>query len=904
MGPFSAPDLSNKRLEQFMAPKRLLNRRLVTMLLLAFTCCLPTIRLTADDSLDTHATYQQVVQPFLNEYCFECHDTRQALAGLRLDELGIDFLQGKAADQWHEVINAINSGSMPPAEVERRPDPSRSFAVSEWVGRELRRAEQASRMAGGSIVARRLNRDEYVNTVRDLLYLDDNFVATLKEDLPADGKAEGFDRLAAALFFDDTQLSAYIHLAGRIAEKAIVDPAQKPEVVSVTMDMAKTWRPAKSEEEIVQYQKDTTIPRGPDVSERVDRGVLFLQPQGASDEKEFAGLGSIFNLPFNNLPVTKDGYYRIRIKAGAFRGARNEPIKMQYTYLRNTPLQTQGEIEVQGTLENPDVVETVVFLRQPPEGAQARLSFGWNGLFNAIIQNPEYSSLNLRRLRSTGAVRQLITANAPQAEIDAAKMEVEKLIDEARRWAALPDSVARIYNPKYELAEVPRLLVEWIEFAGPIEQVWPPRSHTALCSDPVSFEPAVLHGNFKQFLSRAYRRPVTSEEVDRLLERVLEGKDRFNLSALEAIRYGLQTVLSSPEFLLLFEPSSPGEAPRPVNDFEFANRLSYFLWSTMPDEELRAVAAAGRLHTPAVWQAQVSRMLADPRAREFAENFAGQWLHVRDYESVMPANEYQTYDAELREASAEEPIAFFEEVTRKNLSILNFLASDFTLVNDRLAEFYGIAGVQGSQFRRVELLPEHNRGGVLTMAGLLTYLADGTRTLPVRRGAFILEEIFNDPPPPPPPNAGEIQPNVKGEKLTVRQRLEQHRSDPICASCHAKIDPLGLALENYDAIGAWRERQNGERFRSAKAPPIDVSGRLFNGKSFTTLAEFKHVLLEEKGRFARALCEKMLTYALGRPVGFTDHATIDDMLAQLKADDYRMQSLIMAVVSSEPFHMK
>jgi hypothetical protein len=324
----------------------------------------------------------------------------------------------------------------------------------------------------------------------------------------------------------------------------------------------------------------------------------------------------------------------------------------------------------------------------------------------------------------------------------------------------------------------------------------------------------------------------------------------------------------------------------------------------MPDEELSRLAAENKLHEPATLNAQVKRMLAAPQARAFAENFAGQWLHVRDFDSVTPAKDYKDYDTALRAAGREEPIAFFEEVVRKNLPITSFISSDFAMVNERLAKFYGLDGVSGNEFRRVSLTPGMHRGGVLTMAGLLTYLSDGTRTLPVRRGAFILDEIFNDPPPPPPPNAGEIQPNASGKKLTVRQRLEKHRAETTCASCHAKIDPLGLALENFDAIGAWREKQNGEGFKGQKEPPIDASGKLPSGREFKTPEEFKEALLAEKDRFARAFTQKMLTYAIGRPVGYTDTATVDTITQKLAADQYQMQTLIQAIVTSEPFLTK
>jgi hypothetical protein len=365
----------------------------------------------------------------------------------------------------------------------------------------------------------------------------------------------------------------------------------------------------------------------------------------------------------------------------------------------------------------------------------------------------------------------------------------------------------------------------------------------------------------------------------------------------------LQRVLCAPGFLFLEEPAPKPES-RPLTDYELASRLSYFLWSTMPDDELLALAASSKLHDPATLAAQLQRMLADPKSQELVQNFAGQWLAVRDYSSVQPAAEYTNYDKPLERAVRQEPYAFVSEVLSKNLPITCFLDSDFVVINERLAKHYGIPGVKGPDFRRVAIRPENHRGGVLGMAGLMTYLADGTRTLPMHRANWVLRELFNDPPNNPPPNAGEIQPNTSGKNLTVRQRLELHRRDEICASCHFKLDPYGLALENYDAIGQWRERFNGEGFRGNAGPLLDVSGTFPDGKKFSTLEEYKAGLMRQKDKFARAFCIKLLTYALGRPVGYTDHDTVDGLMDGLKKSDYRIQSLIEAIVESEPFRTK
>jgi hypothetical protein len=867
-----------------------------------------TAQLARADDPASKAIYDRAVVPFLKQNCFACHDARKAKAGLRLDTLGTDFLAGKNADVWHEVINQINAGKMPPEEAKQRPDAKESFAVVEWVGRELKSAERTARMAGGKILSRRLNRSEYINTIRDLLLLDENFVQTLKDELPGDGKAEGFDRLGSALLFDETQLSAYIALAGKIAEKAIVADERPPTAAKRSIEALNLYHKPPEKAEIIQYHPETSIAHGPAVAQGRPNGVLYIGAPGYAFKEGFGGFAgdisyNVFVGPKVSV-VPADGYYRIRLKAGAFAGESGKPMRIRWTYMPNTPLQTQGEVAITGTLENPTVAEAVIFLRKPPQDAKPQLNFSFPFQRDVIITEPTLEKLNNSRIGAGGGVEKLIAAKAPAAEIEAAKKKVADLIVQCQEYAKKPGAVMNIYNPKYDLEKIPKLLIQSLEFEGPIEKDWPPKSHVALFPNGVKDETVQMREVFAKLLPLAYRRPVMPAEVDGLLAVIERDRAKFKLSYIEAVRYGLQTVLSSPDFLMLFEASSPGAPRRALSDYELANRLSYYLWSTMPDQELSRLAAAGKLHEPTTLKAQVKRMLAAPQAREFAENFAGQWLHVRDFDSVMPAKDYKDYDSALREAGREEPIAFFEEVMRKNLPITSFIASDFTLVNERLAAFYGIDGVKGPEFRRVALTSEHHRGGVLTMAGLLTYLADGTRTLPVRRGAFILDEIFNDPPPPPPPNAGEIQPNASGKKLTVRERLEKHRAESTCASCHARIDPLGLALENFDAIGAWREKQNGEGFKGQREPLINASGKLPSGREFKTPEEFKQALLAEKDRFARAFSQKMLTYAIGRPVGYTDSATIDAITKNLAAEQYQMQALIQSIVASEPFLTK
>jgi hypothetical protein len=400
---------------------------------------------------------------------------------------------------------------------------------------------------------------------------------------------------------------------------------------------------------------------------------------------------------------------------------------------------------------------------------------------------------------------------------------------------------------------------------------------------------------------------VSTAEVDEAVQWTLERQRKQNLTGQQALEQGVKMVLCSPDFLLLQEPAGDDQ-PRALTDYELACRLSYFLWSTMPDAELFQLASENKLHEPKMLAGQVRRMLADPKSSSLVSNFTGQWLKVREFQNVVTDRvQYESYDDKLRDSSRREPIEFYRVLLQENLSILNFLDSDFLVVDSRLAKHYGIAGVYGDDFQKVSIGREIHRGGVLGMAGVLTYLSDGIRTLPVRRGAYLLETLWNTPPRPPPPNVGDLP--AVGKVKTVRERLELHRKSDSCNSCHAKIDPFGIALENYDAIGAWRERMNGERFKGdASAPPLDVSGVLPSGREFKTVEEFKQALVEEKKRFVHGFVEKMLAYALGRPVGATDRPTILQIETALEADGsknaYGLQTLIQAVVASPPFQTK
>ena len=859
-----------------------MNAALLTLLLLP----------GADTDAATSA-FARDVKPFLERHCYACHDAKKAKAGFRIDELGTDFLAGKTADVWKEVIDQINSGAMPPKD-EPRPDAKASFAVVEWVGRELKRAEREARMAGGRNLLRRLNRDEYANTVGELFGLDPKFLDKVREELPADGQADGFDRVAAALFFDQTQMEKYLAIAEMVGREAV--QTEPPLSTHYVYEAEKHLNRNESETTEVAQAFEHKIPLGPTFYDKKPTGVEMWGGHGHRDEP-WCGI------PYGPRPdlskvVTQDGYYRVRVYAGAAKGARGTPVVMRFVYAQGTPLESEHLFTVNGTLEKLGVAEKMVFLRAGQPNQSKPFTPTWNGINDVRVNNPEWERLHLPWLVVNGRIGRAVAARNT-AEVARLKAEREQVLNDVNaftgpRW---------IPNPKHDPAMAPRLFLDKIEVEGPLPREWPPNSHTLLgLTDSLPQTQAGLRTLFERLLPRTFRRPVMADEIDRIVSvaaKAMANKTTFH----EAVRLGLQVVLTSPSFLYLAEPESAGTV-RPLNDYELASRLSYFLWASMPDEELFRLAAAGKLREPTVLKAQATRLLADPKARRFVEGFAGQWLDVRQFGSVMPAKEYKAYDRELEFASKEEPLAFFHRVLNENLPITNFLESDFLVVNERLARHYGIAGVNGPEFRKVAIKADHHRGGVLGMAGLLTLLADGNRTLPVRRAAWVLEHLLNDPPPPPPPNAGDIQPNTSGKNLSVRERLALHRNETTCASCHAKLDPYGLALENYDAIGAWRERQNGEGIRDAKAPKIDPSGALKSGRPFTSIEEYKAALLAEKDLFARAFVEKLLTYALCRPVGYVDRQTIDQLVESLRQNEYRIQPLLQAVIASEPFRTK
>ena len=445
---------------------------------------------------------------------------------------------------------------------------------------------------------------------------------------------------------------------------------------------------------------------------------------------------------------------------------------------------------------------------------------------------------------------------------------------------------------------------ESIDVQGPFSQVTGPSPESLrkvyICGHaPGHHTDACARIIVTGFATRAFRRPATAKEVDSFLKFVtlVRGQgDSFE----EGIATALEAVLVSPSFLFRIEQDRQPAAGRswaPISDYELASRLSYFLWSSTPDAELLKVAGEGKLRQPAVLAAQVKRMLADPKSQALVENFAGQWLQFKNIDVVKPdVNRFPAFEESLRRSMRRETELFIDSIFRQDGSILQFLDADYTFVDERLARFYGIPGVTGPEFRRVDVSKTKRGGGILAQASILTISSYSTRTSPVVRGKWVLENLLNAPPPPPPPSVPALDDTKVGQSASLRQQMEQHRKDPVCASCHSRMDPLGFGLENFDGVGGWRDEDG--KF------PIDASGMLPGGRTFNGPVELKALLKADSGAFVHGLTEKLLTYALGRGLERYDRPALAKIEAALPSHNYRFSQLVIEIVNSLPFEMR
>ena len=689
-------------------------------------------------------------------------------------------------DGWERILQKVRTGEMPPKGIPRPPEADIA-AMMAVVKSEFERADKLVKPDPGRVTARRLNRNEYSNTVRDLLGVD--FRAD--RDFPSDDSGHGFDNIGDVLTVSPILMEKYVRAAERIASRAIGgNPLPK--------------KPVDAE----YHSKEKQILR-------IDRSTIE-----ASHRLEW------------------DGEYIIRIGMPGERAKDAAPVTLGFW--------------MDGKLLHQQTVET------KPSGL--------------VYFNP-YSEAEFKLVLPEG--------------------------DHVFRAGFIGDDFVQTLTDKEAYSDKKNKFLNMIKFIGPFPaQVEKASRKKILICDPASGGPACVDRILSSLARRAYRRPVTRAEVAALARFVGIAKAE-GLSAEQGVQLAIQAMLVSPHFLFRVErdlyPADPARTYR-LNDLELASRLSYFLWSSMPDDELLSLAEAGKLRQPGVVDAQIKRMLADPKSSAFADNFAGQWLETRNLDSVKPDPvKFPDWGPELRDAMKAETRLFFEHMLRENRPLVEFIDANYSFVNERLARHYGIEGVTGGDFRRVEL-SGGQRGGVLGQAGVLTVSSYPTRTSPVIRGKYILQNILGAAPPPPPPDVPPLDDSAVGETASLRQGLEKHRSNAVCASCHNRMDTLGFGLENYDAIGRWRTKDG--KF------DIDVSGTFPSGKAFSTPADMRKLLRDDLPEFARCLTEKMLTYALGRGLERYDRRTMEEISRKLAAQGYPFQTLVYEIARSLPFQWR
>lgn len=736
---------------------------------------------TGDDQVDS---FQRVVMPLLDRYCVECHMEGLGEGGVELDRFADGAEAVKDGEVWLRTLDALEGRVMPPAD---RPQPTEEerAALVAWIEEDYMAARCAGRTGTGPVVIRRLNRQEYDHTIRDLLGVD----LDLAREFPADDSSFGFDNIGSALNISPVHVEKFLDAAERALDAAIRLP-EAEDMPPIELIGLKTYPLPKDEP--VEFEHT-------------------LKPGRYLVDFSLVRVGIAEAVPAPRIVV-------------AFGSDRREI----------DCLRVQDE--------------TVVYR-----------------FWIDVAEGDHTVSVSLARVQpDAGGDVQQVDANVSgdQRYGSDRGLHVDSMV---------------VHGP------------------APFDRATLPEAHRSLFVAEAGYgdesRAEAARKIVGRFAERAFRRPVEDDEVEELLGLFrmaqLRGES-FELS----VELALTTVLASPRFLFLVEPEE-GAKDRPLDEFELATRLSYFLWSSMPDEELFRAARQGTLRSEL--REQVSRMLEDPKSTALVTNFTGQWLQLRKLAGSTPdAALFGDLDDGLRDAMREETERLFAHVLRGNRSVLELIDCDYTFVNERLARHYGMEGVVGEEFRRVPL-EDRRRGGVMTQASVLTLTSNPNRTSPVKRGQWILQQLLGTPPPPPPPEVPKLDESREAsDASSLRDRLEVHRTNPACATCHNQMDPLGFALEQYDAVGRWRT-SDGEF-------PIDPSGELAGGKVFSDAEELRSLLATSYSKqFTRCLVENFLTYALGRGLVADDHCTVEEIRKRLVADGYRARTIIDQIVDSPAF---
>ena len=780
-------------------------------------------------------------EAFLKTHCVRCHGPEKEKGDLRIDQLSRDFKVGADTHHWAEVIEQVNSGEMPPKKEKR---PSQAEIASFVTSLDARIKEgRAARMAARPPVAHyRLSRKEYQNTVYDLLGV--RYDPTKPGELNEDTRWHGFERIGSELSLSPSHVDRYYRAAELVLDRAF--PTTSSEARKVRKTAA-----------------DLRYGGGKDAQAALDRfgikrPLRYLLFPGSTQN-------ALSPHWFGKTGPEHSGLYKLRIQASGTRPPGGQTAHLSIGK-RTSEETVDGLIEFDITApeDKPQVFEFEVFLEMP-------LSLDFCVVATDVVDRRAGAAFR-NALASRGGYifthsseTMLLNPNAPQM---------------------FDDKGNGLFST---------VLLDWIEWEGPlVSEAEKSRRRDVVPPDDAT--PDVVAAHLQRFAERAWRRPVRAEELTEYVKAYQSEREAGEKTA-DAYRVALQGVLTSRHFIYLVE-GDPSLREQ-LNDSELATRLSYFLWSSMPDDALFTAAKAGKLKGDAL-KKEVDRMLADGKAGRFIEDFSRQWLQLHRVGMFPPDKKlYPTYDAWLETSMRAEPVEFFREMFADNLPIDALIESDWTMANARLCDFYGLPEPKLGGFQRMSLKPEDRRGGLLTMGAVLGLTSDGTRHRPVHRGVWLSEVVLGKPPPPPPANVPAIEPPTpQSPKATLRQKIEAHRNDANCAACHAKIDPLGLAWDNYDAIGQWRTREKIPA-GVGEDPLINASGEMPDGRAFKDATDFKRRLLEDRDKVGRAFIEHLCTYALRRAVAFDDQDDLNAIQAEAKKSNYRIQDIVRAVATSD-----
>ena len=779
-------------------------------------------------------------EAFLETHCIGCHGPKKEKGDLRIDRLSRDFKLGADAHHWAEMIEQVNSGEMPPKK-EKQPTREEIAAFVTSLDSLIKEGRAGRMAARPSVSHYRLSRKEYQNTVYDLLGV--RYDPAKPGELIEDTRWHGFERVGSELTLSPSHVDRFYRAAELVLDRAF--PVASGEA-----------RKARKTATDLRYGggKEQQVALDRFGIKRPLRYLLFPGTVQTALSPDWVGKPG----------PHQSGLYRMRLQASGIRPPGGQPAHLSIG-------KVTGEETVAGLIEfditapedSPQVYEFEVFLEMP-----TALSF-------CVV------ATDVVDRRSGAAFRNALSGRG-------------YIFTHSSETLLLNQNAPQMFDDKGN-GLFSTVILDWIEWEGPLETA-AEQSRRAGLMPAEDATPEVVAGHLQRFAERAWRRPVQLEELADYLKSYREER-MAGEKAVDAYRVALQGVLTSRNFLYLVE-GDPSARER-LNDWELASRLSYLLWSSMPDNALFAAAKSGALKGEGL-KKEVDRMLADDRINRFIDDFARQWLQLHRVGTFPPDKKlYPNYDLWLETSMRTEPVEFFREMFLKNLSMDGFLDSNWTMANSRLCDFYGLPEPKADGFQRVSLKPEDRRGGLLTMGASLGLTSDGTRHRPVHRGVWLSEVILGKTPPPPPANVPAIEPNPpKSAKATLREKIEAHRSDANCAACHAKIDPLGLAWDNYDAIGQWRTREKVPA-GVGEDPLVNPAGEMPDGRSFKDANEFKRLLIEDRDKFTRAFIEHLCTYGLRRVLTVDDADDITAIAAVAKKNQAGVKDIVRAVAMSD-----